>query len=98
MSKSNSKKEILQHKILALLKFDNWFKLREYSEFEIVALREKYSKHLLRFPCKIYYYHYPLPARNFCENQAFLRECLTELPAFKTDKKLKTSTCESRKN
>ena len=38
----------MQHKILALLKFVNWFKL-------IVALREKYSEHLLRFPSKMSY-------------------------------------------
>ena len=53
--KSNSEREVLQHKILAVLRFDIRLKLREYSEFEIVALREKYFKHLLRFPCKMYY-------------------------------------------
>ena len=53
--KSNSEREVLQHKILAVLRFDIRLKLREYSEFEIVALREKYFKHLLRFLCKMYY-------------------------------------------
>ena len=48
LANSNSEKEVLQHKILALLKFVNWLKL-------IVALREKYSEHLLRFPCKMSY-------------------------------------------
>ena len=97
MSKSNSEKEMLQHRILALLKFDNWFKVREYSEFEIVAWREKYSKHLLRFPCKMYYYHSRLPV-TFAKTKHFCSSVSQSYRHLKTDKKLKTSTCESPKN